>query len=60
MTYEDEIARMAVVLRRVFGDPTILRHELVPVMARAVVREHRQIEKEERGEDRNDKDRTQG
>lgn len=60
MTYDEKIARMTAVLRRVFSDPTILRHELVPAMARAVVREDQRIEREEHHEDRRDQGHSQG
>lgn len=60
MTYDEKIARMTEVLRRVFGDPTIMRHELIPVMARAVAREYQVIEREERDEGRRDQDHSQG
>lgn len=60
MTYDEKVARVTTVLRRVFGDPTILRHELVPAMARAVAREYQVIEREERNENRGDEGRPQG
>jgi hypothetical protein len=60
MTYAEKIARVTEVLRRVFNDPTILRHELVPAMARNVAREYQRIEREERNEDRGREDDSQG
>lgn len=60
MTYDEKIARMTEVLRRVFADPTILRHELVPVMARAVAREYQVIEREEQREHRGGSGDSQG